>query len=81
MSDLLPPFHKVMSDSLECHLANDRVALLEMENKRLNSTLLSIAGELLIVGVQSGYFIPCKEMTTTAILIAEHSPCGDGYDG
>lgn len=30
MSNLLPPFHKVMSSDLECHLANDRVSLLEM---------------------------------------------------
>ena len=30
MPDLLPPFHKPMTTELDCHLANDRIAELEM---------------------------------------------------
>lgn len=35
MSKLLPPFHKVKYSNLECDLANDRIAVLEMENEKL----------------------------------------------
>ena len=39
MDDLLPPFHKVMSEALECHLANDRIAVLEAEYDKLADEL------------------------------------------
>jgi len=46
VSNLLPPFHKVMSEALECHLANDRIAALEAvvseRDKMLEGLRLSI---------------------------------------
>jgi len=42
VSNLLPPFHKVMFSALECHLANDRIADLEAENERLKAERISV---------------------------------------
>jgi hypothetical protein len=44
-----------------------------MPTSELKSTLLSVTGELLIVGCQSGYFVEGSG-TTVDILIAEHTP-------
>lgn len=69
MSKLLPPFHKVKYSNLECDLANDRIAVLEMELARRDRMLDTIVATIASRKREAALY---NEAEWTGLAVARH---------